>query len=97
MQLQERLRELHARAGAAIEHIHAENMTVEAPSGLSLRKNPVGADHAVYYFIKSAQYMLSLHANHEAVGYYERALLLAQAERFLQRDCADLRRAGRSA
>ncbi len=82
MQLQERLRELHARAGAAIEHIHAENMTVKAPDLAYHYEKSGRHDRAVYYFIKSAQYMLSLHANHEAVGYYERALLLAQAERF---------------
>ncbi len=78
MQLQERLRELHARAGAAIEHVYADNLIVKSPD-LAYHYEKSGTNkQAVYYLIKSAQYMLSLHANHEAVGYYERAAALAE-------------------
>ncbi|MBK8031026.1 MAG: tetratricopeptide repeat protein [Chloroflexi bacterium] len=90
MQLQERLRELHARAGAAIEHVHADNMIVKAPD-LAYHYEKAGtADRAIYYCIQSAHYMLSLHANHEAIGYYERALLIAEGERFPPSEIAPL-------
>jgi adenylate cyclase len=90
MQLTDRLRRLHALAGAAIERIHAENLTVKAPD-LAYHYEKSGIPElAVFYLVKSAEYMLSLHAHHEALGYYERALELAENAQMPPLDIAQI-------
>ncbi len=78
MQLQERLRELHALAGWAIEQVHADNLAVMSPDLAFHYEKSAIYERAVIYMIKSAQYMASLHANRDAMSYYQRALELSE-------------------
>ena len=78
MQLQERLRELHALAGWAIEQVHANNLAVMSPDLAFHYEKSAIYERAVIYLIKSAQYMASLHANREAIAYYQRAIDLSE-------------------
>ncbi|MDX1995521.1 MAG: tetratricopeptide repeat protein [bacterium] len=78
MQLQERLRELHALAGWAIEQVYAADLTNKAPDLAYHYEKSAVYERAVIYLIKSAQHMASLYANREAIGYYQRAMQLAE-------------------
>lgn len=78
MQLQERLRELHALAGWAIEQVHANNLAVMSPDLAFHYEKSAIYERAVIYMIKSAQHMASLHANREAMAYYHRAIELSE-------------------
>lgn len=78
MQLGERLKALHYRAGETIERVHADNLIIKAPDLAYHYEKAGDFARAVRYLVKSADYMLSLHAHHEAVSSYERALKLAQ-------------------
>ncbi|MBE2270387.1 MAG: tetratricopeptide repeat protein [Anaerolinea sp.] len=77
MQAQERLRELHALAGAAIEQVYAENLLAKAPDLAFHYEKSAIYERAVIYLIKSAQSMAGLHANQEAIRFYLRALDLS--------------------
>ena len=77
MQLQERLRELHALAGWAIEQVHANNIAAMSPDLAFHYEKSAIYERAVIYMIKSAEHMASLHANRDAMAYYHRAIELA--------------------
>ncbi|MDX2160003.1 MAG: tetratricopeptide repeat protein [bacterium] len=78
MQLQERLRELHALAGWAIEQVHSANLVAKSSDIAYHYEKSAIFDRAVIYLIKSAQHMASLYANREAMGYYQRAIMLLE-------------------
>lgn len=90
MQLTDRLRELHRRAGEAIERIHADNLSIKSPD-LAFHFEKSGMmERAVFYLVKAAQYMVALHAHHEAVGYYQRALEVARTAELPPLDIANI-------
>lgn len=77
VQSQERLRDLHALAGAAIETVYADDLDDHAPD-LAYHYEKAGLlECAAAYLVKSARAMIGLHASREAIGYYCRALDLA--------------------
>ncbi len=77
MQVEERLRELHALAGHAIEHVHTADLNDYA-AALAFHFERAGIfDQAVTYLIKVGKQMAGRYANREAHTYFQRASVLA--------------------
>lgn len=81
MQLQERLRELHALAARAIEDLYTADLPSKYPDLAYHYERAELFGQAVRYMGLAARYMMSLYANREAMGYLRRAVdLLPRAD-----------------
>ncbi len=77
MQVDERLRELHASAGRAIEVVHAADLTDYAAE-LAFHFERAGSfEQAVIYLVKVGKQMARRYANREAHTHFQRASVLA--------------------
>jgi predicted ATPase/class 3 adenylate cyclase len=90
MQIQERLRELHMRAGHAIEQIHAADLSRFYPD-LAFHFEKAGLrERALTYLVLAAKGMMDVYANREAFDYFTRAAEIAREVEISPQDIATI-------